>query len=131
MSSFTAVSDPGAYFATQIARNELDPFAVLGLHADIDELSMRGARSHYRTVVMPHVFEAPGKPRTIGPRVPTWSQVNDAKKELLDGSQSDFKALKTAWKHRSVQVWNPFAPVGSDAAKLSRSSRSCMQSPSI
>lgn len=59
-SAFHPVNGNGAFFADQMARNDLDAFGVLGLHADIASLSMRGIRSHYRKVVMPHVFERNG-----------------------------------------------------------------------
>ena len=121
---FTAVSDNGSYFAEQIARNQLDPFAVFGLHADDAALSMRGARVHYRKAVMPHVFERGAQPAaSTGPRVPTWVQVNQAKDMLLGGDMASFEALKTAWRGRSVQVWNPFAAVGSTQVQLARTDR--------
>lgn len=131
MSSFPAVNDPGAYFEAQIVRKDFDPFACLGLHADLDQLSMTGVRYHFRKEVVKHVFEAPNRMQTKGPRVPTWSHCNQAKQMLLGGNKRDFERLKTAWKYRSVQVWNPFAAVGSAEAKMSRVGRTGMQSPCL
>ena len=127
---FTAVNENGSYFAEQIARNQLDPFAVFGLHADDGALSMRGARVHYRKVVMPHVFERGQQPAASnGPRVPTWAQVNQAKDMLLGGSKGSFEALKTAWSAKSVQVWNPFAIAGSPRVQLARTDRTGTSTP--
>lgn len=123
MSGFQAANAPGVYFAEQMARGDLDVFAVLGLHADLDGLSMRGARSHYRKVVMPHVFERNNAPASSGPRLPTWVHVNAAKAELLDHGKAHFERLKTAWSHRSQQTWNPFAKPGSPEARLVRTDR--------
>ncbi|KAL8688233.1 MAG: hypothetical protein Q9218_005806 [Villophora microphyllina] len=123
MSSFQAVNAPGAYFDEQIRNNEFDPFAVMGLHADIPDLSMRGVRSHYRKVVMPHVFERQGRVASSGPRVPTWRHVNRAREELTEHGAAHFQALRIAWSATSVQVWNPFAELGSSAVQLPRKDR--------
>lgn len=123
MSSFTSVNDNGAYFADQIARDDLDPFAVFGLHADDGQLTMRGARHHFRRVVMPHVFERGTAAASSGARVPTWQQVNVAKETMLEHGKGHFEHLKAAWSRRSVQVWNPFAAVGSEEAKRARVDR--------
>lgn len=127
MSSFNAVNHNGSYFAAQITNGDLDPFAVFGLHADDQELSKRGVRSHYRKVVMPHVFQRGSQAAaTAGPRVPTWTQVNMAKDMLLEGSKTAFEELKTAWSQKSQQVWDPFAELGSDEAMLARTDRTGM-----
>ncbi len=125
MASFTPVNGNGAYFADQI---EMDVFAVLGLHADDMQLSMRGVRSHFRTRVMPHVFlRGEGvMPASSGPRVPTWAQVNEAKGILLDKGAANFNKVRTAWSRRSFQVWNPFAAVGSEEVQLPREDRTGM-----
>ena len=128
--AFTAVNKDGSYFAEQIARNQLDPFAVFGLYADDQALTMRGARVHYRKVVMPHVFERGQQPAaSSGPRVPTWAQVNQAKEIILGGSKGSFEALKTTWSGTSVQVWNPFAAVGSPQVQLARTDRTGTYTP--
>ena len=56
-------------------------FAIFGLPADGDELDHRALRSHYRMTLMPHVFErgTATSPKTQGPEIPTWEQVNKAK----------------------------------------------------
>lgn len=61
MSSLRAVNDPGAYFEEQITRGELDPFACLGLHADLNQLSIAGVRSHIQKEVVKHVFKPPNR----------------------------------------------------------------------
>lgn len=123
MSGGTPIQANGAYFADQIANSRLDPFAVFGLHADDIWLSMSGARYHFRHVVMPHVFERNTAAASSGPRVPTWQQVNIAKEMMLDHGKDSFKSLKAAWSRQSVQVWNAFAPVGSQGAKMARVDR--------
>lgn len=60
--------------------------------------------------------------KTVGPRVPTWIQVNEAKELLLADKQS-FEKMKRRWAHVSTQTWNPFAVPGSPAALLPLQSR--------
>lgn len=73
----------GGYFSMQLAAGEenLDIFAIFGLHADGGALDLRQLRSHFRTVMMPHAFErqGAGSAPTQGPEIPTWSQMNIAK----------------------------------------------------
>ena len=56
MSGFTAVNNPGAVFANQeTTPMGLDPFAVLGLRPDDENLTVRLVERHYRLRVMPHM----------------------------------------------------------------------------
>ena len=65
---------------------------------------------------MTHVFEQVGDEvsASSGPRVPTWSQVNQAKDMLCNHGAAGFEQLKTAWRHQSIQVWNPVVKVQTD-----------------
>lgn len=80
------------HFAEQAGTDKgLDRFAVLGFHADDALLSLRGCRSHCWLEVMQHVFECCTiLAKTVGLRVPTWSQVNEAKAGLL-GDKKTFE----------------------------------------
>lgn len=51
--------------------------------------------------------------RTQGPEIPTYAQVRMALDELHGFDQAGLRQYQTAWKNRSVQVWNPFAAPGS------------------
>ena len=124
MSSFTPINADGAYFTEQESNKKLDPFAVLGLHADDNQLSMTGCRYHIRKQVMPHVFErGAGGALTRGPRVPLWRHVNVVKEMLLAGSKTHFESVKAQWAGRSVQMWNPFEAPGSVEALVPLRSR--------
>ena len=94
-----------------------DPFAVPGVHVD-EELTCRGYRYHFRKYFMRHVFErAGGESLTMGPKIPTWAQINDALDKLTK-NESMLPAIRKHWKHLgSVQVWNPRAEFASDEAR--------------
>ena len=108
-SGFRAVNAPGAHFEAQFAANGesgLDIFAIIGLRADGPNFSAREVRGHMRSVVMPHVFERGMQPaRTVGPRVPTWQQVNQAR-DLIENaiSANQFVLLQAQWKESSQQI---------------------------
>ena len=115
--------EPGACFEAQMASEGrdtghlLDVFAVCGLHANDNRLTLRAIRSHLRKVITPHVFErVNGTAQTYGPNVPRWKHVNVVKERLSQLSECRFQALKTAWSGKSKQTWDPFQPVGSAAA---------------
>lgn len=57
--AFSSVNEPGAHFKAQLLLGEdhSDVFAVIAVPADGPILSPRALRSHFRTVVMPHVFD--------------------------------------------------------------------------
>ena len=118
--------EPGAYFEAQMAsegRNTghlLDVFAVCGLHANDNQLTLDAVDTHLRKVVLPHVFElgSPSSPRTRGPNVPQWKHVNVVRDRLSQLTEPEFDALKTAWSGRYKQTWDPSQPVGSVAAAM-------------
>ena len=94
---------------------------MLGLHATDDRLTLRGVRSHIRKQVMPHVqplTATASSGRTSGPRVPTAVHVNAIRDRLVGMKEAEFRALKAAWSGRSVQTWDPFAPVGDARAAI-------------
>lgn len=118
--AFPSVNADGAHYTAQLARGEdyLDVFAVLGLHAAGDQLNSRALRSHFRRIVMPHVFERNATASTHGPRVPLWVHANKAKEILAGMSEDEFRLFQTAWSGRSQQTWNPWATPGSTEAKV-------------
>ena len=69
--------------------------------------------------VIPHVFEAGDRVATSGPSVPTWVQVNVARDMLVDNIEFHW----AAWRGRSTQVWNPFAPRGDPLAFTARTEK--------
>lgn len=72
MADFASVNANGAYYFEQLANSRLNPFGVLGLHAEDTTLTIRGLRVYFRTQVIPHVFKRGiAGARTVGPRVPT------------------------------------------------------------
>ncbi|KAL8689012.1 MAG: hypothetical protein Q9218_005218, partial [Villophora microphyllina] len=95
-----------------------DPFAVVGLPANDPLHTKRSIGLHVRKVVSPHVYErGQVKGLTQGKTVPTWSQVNEARDKLLV-DQSTLDATRKFWLGKgSKVVWNPFAEIGSDAAR--------------
>lgn len=122
--SFPAVNKQnGAYYIAQDQSTRgLDPFAVLGLHADSPGLTQAQVRLHVKAAVK-HVYERKGMVAegvehvsipacgaTFGPRVPTWVHVNKAKELLLAGNEPDFQRLRAEWVRKgSRQTWNPLA----------------------
>ena len=100
---FAAVNAPGAHFAAQFSQHGeegLDVFAIVGLHADGPLLSAREVRSHMRTVVTKHVFERGDQAvGTVGPNVPTWAQVNQARTIIMDAMNAGtFADLQATWR---------------------------------
>ena len=57
-----SVNENDAYYVEQLADGEfeLDVFAALGLHAGGALIHHRALRSHFRKVVMPHLFKRNG-----------------------------------------------------------------------
>ena len=90
---FNPVNGNGSYFDELIVRGGLAPLAVLGLHVDLPDLSIRGVRGHWRRQVMTHMFErvGDGVSASSGPRVPTWSQVNQAEIMLCNHGAAGFE----------------------------------------
>lgn len=114
----TTELDPecGAHFELQRLKgtDELDMFAVIGLHADARQLDLARLRSHIVKTVIPHVFEREGRgPRrpgggTSGAKVPTWEQVNAARDIFREPTDSGLLDLQNKWRNKSEQFWNPF-----------------------
>ena len=50
--------------------------------------------------------------------VPTAVHVNAIRDRLVGMKEAEFRALKAAWSGRSVQTWDPFAPVGDARAAI-------------
>lgn len=96
------------------ADNAVNPFEVLGILPTRD-LSLAALLRHANRTVARHVFErdGPGSGATAGPNVPIWSQVNEARQALQEGT---FEGHKNAWRGTRLS-WNPLAAVGSDAAR--------------
>ncbi len=103
----------GSYYDAQSANGTLDPWAVLGLHADDATITTTGIRLHVRQVVIRHVFER-NQPHgdTHGPRVPRWVHVNQARDTIV----ANVATSRRQWAGLSVQTWNPFAVPGSPEA---------------
>lgn len=57
--------------------------------------------------------------KTEGLRIPRHDHLDAAKMLLIEGvTNLEFERLKFNWAaHDKTMTWNPFAPVGSDAAK--------------
>ena len=101
----------------------MDPFAVIGLHADDTQLSIKGVRHRIRHQVIPHIFERGEQGAPIrNPRVPLWRHVNRVKDLLLGRSKARFNSLRAEWAPKSTQVWNPFAEKGTVEAMSARHS---------
>ena len=109
----------GSYFDDQALRGELNPFQAFGLPPDDFMLTQHGARLHYE-VAAKHVSETgDGGAVTKGARVPRYEHLEAARASLIEGvTNAQFERLKFDWAvHDKTLTWNPFAPVGSDAAK--------------
>ena len=75
---------------------------------------------------MPHVFERESKPVEMAdPCVPQLKHVNIAKDAVYgsDNTRQQFERKEMDWRRESVQLWNPFAALGSEAAKHPRAAR--------
>lgn len=110
-----------SYFTNQEAQHALDPWAVVGIRPEDKNKGLREIARHVRLKVMKHVFHfASDRGKTVGPNVPTWEQVNNAKDILFDNDGADpvgrLEVIRKRWIGRSKQVWNPLADVGSVAA---------------
>lgn len=110
----------GSYFEMQLERGNFDPWAVLSLHADDHQLTVRGIWLHVRRMVHRHVFQrATPVGGTHGPNVPTWTHVNMTKDRL----DTNLEAARRRWAGLTVQVWNPYEDVRSPQALLPLSHR--------
>ena len=122
MASTTEMSpECGAHFELQRRKgtDELDVFAVIGLHADGHYLDLTRLRSHIIKTVIPHVFERRGEGTgvaTSGAKVPTWEQVNAARDIFRELTDSDLCRLQKKWRDKSEQTWNPFEAPGDPRA---------------
>ena len=109
MSGFTAANTPGGGYG-----DDPNPFEVLCLPASDRLLTMRAVRAHKKLVVK-HVFERAGcGALTTGFWVPTWQQVNIACDQLA----KNFSALRARYANSTQYRWNPYADVGSAAARI-------------
>lgn len=69
---------------------------------------------------MPHVHlitSTAKSDRSHGYRVLTAVHVNNVQDMLKSKKEGNFQRLKTAWRGWSLQMWDPFVPVGSEAAQ--------------
>ena len=72
-----------------------------------------------------YTSEGRSRVETTGPRVPQRIHVNITKDALIgpDNTRQQFERKEMDWRRESVQLWNPFAALGSEAAKHPRAAR--------
>ena len=135
MASTTEINpECAAHFELQLRKgnDELDVFAIIGLHADDHQLDLTRLRSHIIKTVIPHVFErrgtksTPARTATSGAKVPTWDQVKAAKDIFSELTDSGLRHLQKKWRDKSEQTWNPFEAPNDPRALVPKSELTTM-----
>ena len=137
MMSFTAVNvNEAHYWAMKSTECEINLFAVLKLHTDDHNLTVRDICEHERRVIYYHVFECgTAGSATAGLIILIFQQINNARKMLHD--EVRLQAAYRTWEvaERSRIVWNPFAVMRSAEAHWLRESQAdefdCSQTSAI